>query len=111
MTEARMNQIAAAFGTDEEKIREIAGKTLDEALEYFTAKGYDFTEQELTEFSEEAKKVMSSGELKESALEKVSGGSVLVLSCIAGALVLANAGIFAGAKSLDNASKRRYGQH
>jgi len=109
MTEARLNQIAAAFGTDEEKIREIGSKNLDEALEYFNAQGYDFTDQELAEFSDELKKTAGTSELSEGALEKVSGGSVLLLGCIAGALAMTNLGIGVAAWGLDYTSKRRYG--
>ena len=108
MTEARLNQIAAAFGTNEEKIREIGSKNLDEALEYFNAQGYDFTDQELAEFSDELKKTAGTSELSEGTLEKVSGGFV-ILAGIAGALAMTNLAIGVAAWGLDYTSKRRYG--
>ncbi len=86
MTEARMNEIAAAFGTDEEKIKAIASKSLDEAVEYFHKSGYDFTAEELTEFAQTVQDMAKSGELSEKDLEKASGGGLIGLTC-AGVLI------------------------
>ncbi len=109
MKETRMNEIAAAFGTDEEKIKEIAGKSLDEALEYFRSNGYDFTKDELTEFAKTIEEMSKSGELSEKELEGAAGGCAFTLACIAGALALANMGIFAATDSYNFASRNRYG--
>lgn len=109
MTEARINEIAAAIGTDEEKIREITGKSLDEALEYFHANDYDFTKDELAEFAKTVEEMSKSGELSEKELEGAAGGCAFTLACIAGVLALANAGIFAATDAYNFASRNRYG--
>lgn len=104
-----MNEIAAAFGTDQEKIKEIASKSLDEAVEYFHSNGYDFTKDELTEFAKTIEEIHESGELSEKELEGAAGGCAVTLACIAGVLALANMGIFAANDAYNFASRNRYG--
>ena len=112
MNETRINEIAAAIGTDEKKIKEIAGMTLDQAQEYFRANGYSFTKEELSEFAQLAVGNAQSGEINENELEHVAGGFGLTAALTAGviALIGANAAIFWGAHALDRASRRRYGR-
>ena len=112
MNETRINEIAAAIGTDEKKIKEIAGMTLDQAQEYFRANGYSFTKEELSEFAQLAVGNAQSGEINENELEHVAGGFGLtgVLAFTAIVLGGANIGIFWGVHALDNASRRRYGR-
>ena len=117
MNENRFNEIAAAIGTDEEKIREIAAMSLEEAQAYFTANGYSFTNEELTAFAETVTALVKNqkGEMNEGELENVAGGFAFTLT---GALTAAflsllgtNAAIFWAADAMNKNSSRRYRGH
>lgn len=110
MNENRFNEIAAAIGTDEDRAREIAAMSLEEAHAYFEANGYSFTEEELSAFAEVVRAAAKGGELKEDELENVAGGFGLTAALTAGVIALlgANIAIFWGADALNKAGSRRY---
>ncbi len=112
MNENRFNEIAAAIGTDEDRVREIAAMSLDEAYEYFRANGYSFTKEELSAFAEAVSTASQNGELNEKELENAAGGFGLTAALTWAALSLlgGNIACFWGAHALDNAGRRRYGR-
>lgn len=87
ISEARINEIVGAFGTDEAQIKALFDLPVEEAVAQFKAKGYDFTAEELEAFAEHLKTVVTnSEELDENALANVSGGSISAAIFLVGVL-------------------------
>lgn len=87
ISEARINEIAGAFGTNEEQVKELFNLPVEEAVAQFKAKGYDFSVEELEAFAEHLKGMVAQGEeLDEDALTNVSGGSVTACVFLIGVL-------------------------
>ena len=79
MTEERKNLLIDALAEDKEFTKEIMTKGIPEMTAALNAKGYDFSESEITEMGEIFKKVANdcfgeNGELNEDTLEAVVGG-------------------------------------
>lgn len=87
ITDARINEIAVALGTDEEQIKAMFNLSAVEAVAQFKAKGYDFTIEELEAFATHLRNMLTQNdELDENALDNVSGGSVTACIFLCGVL-------------------------
>ena len=76
MTEERVKEIAEMLGTDEEKLIELIEMSPEDAAKTLQGQGHDVKAQELIDFGEYVKKqVETDGELDESELDRVSGGT------------------------------------
>lgn len=79
MTKERIDAISQALVEDEKQIPVLFEMEPEEAAKKLNEKGYDFTKDELMAYAEileqEAKE--KNGEIEESALEGVAGGSLV----------------------------------
>ena len=78
MTQERTNAIAEVLNADAERAKKLVEPEPADAAAALKAEGFDFTADELVEFGEIAVKANQPGELDESKLEDVAGGSVIV---------------------------------
>ncbi len=76
MTQERIQSLAEALNADEELTKKIVEMRPADASAALAKKGYDFTADELVEFSEIVTKSNESGELDAEDLKNVSGGSL-----------------------------------
>lgn len=74
LSEARINKIVSAMGTDEAKVKELVEMTPEAAAAKFAAMGYDFSAEELVEFGNYLAANVPNGEINENELDKVAGG-------------------------------------
>lgn len=87
LSEARMNEIVTAMGTDEDEIKKLIEMTPEAAAAEFAAKGYNFTAEELVEFGDSLMASVSNGEINEDDLDKVAGGSVVGAVFLVGVII------------------------
>ena len=87
LNEAKINEIAAAMGTDEAKIKAYVEMTPEDAAAEFSKMGYDITANDLVEFGEYITNKAAEGEINEADLDQVSGGSVTGAVFLIGVLV------------------------
>lgn len=79
MTEERMQKLADFLSSNQERMGKILDMSVEDAQKAINSEGYDFTVDELKEFSE-TMSIMATknvgSELSEDALDDVSGGVV-----------------------------------
>ncbi len=97
LTSERAEKLANYFVADANKAKELMDLPADEALKVINADGFDFTVEELRDFSEELKRIAemanSDGELSVDTLDNVAGG-VVVSGAVAAALIGAGVAMF-----------------
>ncbi len=78
LTEERAEALAQYLADEKEDRSGLFELEASEAVEKINADGYDFTAEELREFAEIARKVVSEeGELDENSLDDVAGGGFI----------------------------------
>ena len=87
MTEARINEIISAIGTNEARIKTLVEMSPEEASAKLHSEGFDISAEELIEFGRYcAEHGTQDIEMDEEQLENVSGGSVTAAVLLIGVL-------------------------
>lgn len=87
MNEKRINEIISAMGTDEDQIKALLELSPEEAAAKFKAQGFEVSADELVDFGKYcAEHVDQSGEINETQLENVSGGSIMGAAFLVGVI-------------------------
>ncbi len=88
IAESRINEIALAMGTDENRIKALVELSPEEAAAELNKQGYNFTTEEIIDFGAYiVNTTKAKDEVDEEMLEQVSGGSVTAAVFVAGVII------------------------